>query len=147
MAPGLIVVPAGAHHTCASDGGSDCLVLDVPGDHWLREQLGEHADASRRLLDRPAALGLDERQQQLVDWLATSPMHDPLIARQGAALLLASLNPTAAASVTASQRLPMPPSTHISSGMPPTRCKWLTWRASPGCPAPACMRALLRNAG
>lgn len=54
---GLIVVPAGAHHTCASDGGSDCLVLDVPGDHWLREQLGEHADASRRLLDRPGATG------------------------------------------------------------------------------------------
>ncbi|WP_445672112.1 AraC family transcriptional regulator [Pseudomonas inefficax] len=90
---GLIVVPAGAHHTCASNTGSDCLVLDVPGEHWLHEQLGAHADASRRLLDRPAALGLDDRQQQLVDW-------------QGATLLLASLNPTAAASVRASQRLP-----------------------------------------
>ena len=33
-------------------------------------------------------------------------MDDPLIARQGAALLLASLNPSAAASVTASRRLP-----------------------------------------
>ncbi|NOM63758.1 AraC-like ligand-binding domain-containing protein, partial [Klebsiella pneumoniae] len=63
---GLIVVPAGAHHTCASDAGSDCLVLDVPGEPWLREHLGEHADASRRLLDRPAAVSLDERQQQLV---------------------------------------------------------------------------------
>ncbi|MBC3501681.1 helix-turn-helix transcriptional regulator [Pseudomonas sp. SWRI59] len=103
---GLMVVPAGAHHTCASDAGSDCLVLDVPGEHWLREQLGEHADASRRLLDRPAALGLDSRQQQLVDWLATSPIDDPLIARQGAALLLASLNPAAAASIRPSQRLP-----------------------------------------
>ncbi|WP_406819507.1 AraC family transcriptional regulator [Pseudomonas sp. KnCO4] len=104
---GLVVVPAGAHHTCASTGGSDCLVLDVPGEHWLCEQLGEHADASRRLLDRPAALGLNERQQQLVDWLAASPVHDPLIARQGAALLLASLtSSTAAASSGACQRLP-----------------------------------------
>ncbi len=81
-------------------------MLDVPGEQWLYEQLGEHADASRRLLDRPAALGLDNRQQQLVDWLAASPMDDPLIARQGAALLLASLNPTAAANVRPSQRLP-----------------------------------------
>ena len=103
---GLVVVPAGAHHTCASDAGSHCLVLDVPGEQWLHEQLGEHADASCRLLDRPAALGLDNRQQQLVDWLAASPMDDPLIARQGAALLLASLNPTAAANVRPSQRLP-----------------------------------------
>lgn len=103
---GLVVVPAGAHHICASDGGSDCLVLDVPGEHWLQEQLGEHADASRRLLDRPATLGLNERQQQLVDWLAASQVHDPLIARQGAALLLASLNPTVAASSGACQRLP-----------------------------------------
>lgn len=103
---GLVVVPAGAHHTCGSDVGSDCLVLDVPDEHWLHEQLGAHADASRRLLDQPGARGLNERQQQLVDWLATSPVHDPLIARQGAALLLASLNATAAASVHASQRLP-----------------------------------------
>ncbi|WP_202985098.1 hypothetical protein, partial [Klebsiella pneumoniae] len=78
----------------------------MPGEPWLREHLGEHADASRRLLDRPAAVSLDERQQQLVDWLATSPVHDPLIARQGAALLLASLNATAAARVHPSQRLP-----------------------------------------
>ncbi|MGF6392354.1 AraC family transcriptional regulator [Pseudomonas plecoglossicida] len=103
---GLMVVPAGAHHSCGSDSGSHCLVLDVPGEHWLREQLGEHADASRRLLDRPAALDLDSRQQQLVDWLAASPVDDPLIARQGAALLLASLNPTASAVITPSHRLP-----------------------------------------
>lgn len=83
---GLIVVPAGAHHTCGSDAGSHCLVLDVPSDDWLDEQLGEHANASRRLLDRSAALGLDPRQQQLVDWLAASPVDDPLIARQGAGL-------------------------------------------------------------
>jgi hypothetical protein len=102
---GLMVVPAGAHHTCASAAGSHCLVLDVPGEHWLHEQLGEHADASRRLLDRPGALGLDNRQQQLVDWLATSPVDDPLIARQGAVLLLASLNPQTAAPIR-QQRLP-----------------------------------------
>jgi len=103
---GLMVVPAGAHHTCGSDAGSHCLVLDVPGEHWLREQLGEHADASRRLLDQPAAVALDNRQQQLVDWLAASSVDDPLIARQGAVLLLASLNPTASAIVTPSHRLP-----------------------------------------
>ncbi|MHA6164300.1 helix-turn-helix transcriptional regulator [Pseudomonas sichuanensis] len=102
----LMVVPAGAHHTCGSAAGSHCLVLDVPGEHWLGEQLGAHADASRRLLDRPGALGLDNRQQQLVDWLATSPMDDPLIARQGAVLLLASLNPRAGAPIVASSRLP-----------------------------------------
>ncbi|MEB3900855.1 AraC family transcriptional regulator [Pseudomonas putida] len=89
---GLMVVPAGAHHACGSPSGSHCLVLDVPGEHWLHEQLGNHADASRRLLDRPGALSLDNRQQQLVDWLASSPVDDPLIARQGAVLLLASLN-------------------------------------------------------
>jgi len=97
---GLVVVPAGAHHTCGSPAGSDCLVLDVPDECWLHAQLGSHADASRRLLDRPGALSLDNRQQQLVDWLASSPVDDPLIAQQGAVLLLASLNaqsvPTAA---------------------------------------------------
>ena len=102
----FVVVPSGFHHACGSTNGSRCLVLDVPTEHWVLQSLGEHADASRRLLDRPAAVSLDERQQQLVDWLATSPVHDPLIARQGAALLLASLNATAAASVHASQRLP-----------------------------------------
>ncbi|WDY59392.1 helix-turn-helix transcriptional regulator [Pseudomonas sp. PSKL.D1] len=103
---GLMVVPAGAHHACASNAGSDCLVLDVPGEQWLREQLGEHAEASRRLLDQPVAVALDNRQQQLVDWLAASPVDDPLIARQGAVLLLASLNPTASGIVTPSHRLP-----------------------------------------
>lgn len=88
----MIVVPAGTHHVCASQTGSDCLVLDVPGECWLAEQLDEQADASRRLLGRPAALRLDSHQQRLVDWLAASPVEDALIARQGAALLLASLN-------------------------------------------------------
>ncbi|MCG8293084.1 AraC family transcriptional regulator [Pseudomonas entomophila] len=102
----LMVVPAGAHHTCGSPSGSHCLVLDVPDEHWLGEHLGSHADHSRRLLDRPGALTLDNRQQQLVDWLASSPVDDPLIARQGAVLLLASLTPQACAPVIASKRLP-----------------------------------------
>lgn len=101
----LMVVPAGSHHACGSRHGSHCLVLDVPGPQWLEEHLGEHASNSRRLLDRPGALGLDSRQQQLVDWLANSPVDDPLIARQGAVLLLASLNPQASATAVA-RRLP-----------------------------------------
>jgi len=88
----LMVVPAGAPHTCGSPQGSHCLVLDVPGDNWLGQSLGAHADASRRLLDTAGHLPLDPQQHQLVNWLATSPVSDPLIARQGAILLLASLN-------------------------------------------------------
>ena len=91
----LIIIPAGAHHTCGSPQGSHCLVLDVPGQNWLGQTLGEHADASRRLLDTTGHLILDPRQHQLVSWLASSPVSDPLIARQGAILLLASLNPLA----------------------------------------------------
>ena len=88
----LMVIPAGAHHTCESAQGSQCLVLDVPGQDWLGESLGSHADASRRLLDNAGHLSLDANQHQLVSWLAASPVNDPLIARQGAILLLASLN-------------------------------------------------------
>ncbi|MCU1719889.1 AraC family transcriptional regulator [Pseudomonas sp. 5P_5.1_Bac1] len=94
----LMVVPAGAHHTCGSDTGSHCLVLDVPADNWLANSLGAHAGDCHRLLERPGPLLLDTRQQQLVDWLALSPVSDPLIARQGAVLLLASLNAAASAS-------------------------------------------------
>lgn len=89
---GLIVVPGGAHHTCGSAAGSHCLVLDVPGDTWLESSMGEQARASQRLLEQPGALDLDNHQQQLVDWLAAGPVADPLIAQQGAVLLLASLN-------------------------------------------------------
>lgn len=92
----LMVVPAGRHHTCGSTVGSDCLVLDVPVDNWLGQSLGAHLDASQRLLERARPLSLDTRQQQLVDWLAASPINDPLIAQQGAVLLLASLNGGAA---------------------------------------------------
>lgn len=88
----LIVIPAGAHHTCDSDRGSHCLVLDVPGEDWLGQTLGAHANASRRLLDSASQMSLDVKQHQLVRWLATSPVSDPLISRQGAILLLASLN-------------------------------------------------------
>jgi len=88
----FVVVPSGAHHTCGSPDGSRCLVLDVPSDHWVRQSLGDHADASRRLLDSPGRLPLAPGQSQLVSWLADSPVNDPLIAQQGAVLLLASLN-------------------------------------------------------
>jgi len=93
----LMVIPAGAHHACGSATGSHCLVLDVPGESWLAQSLGERSDECQRLLDRPGPLLLDTRQQQLVDWLAHSPVEDPLIARQGAVLLLASLNPATGA--------------------------------------------------
>jgi AraC-like DNA-binding protein len=88
----VMVLPYAAHHACISRDGSRCLVLDVPDEHWLAQSLGEHAAASRRLLDRSAHLTLDNRQSQLVQWLASSPVDDPLIAQQGAVLLLASLN-------------------------------------------------------
>jgi len=88
----VMVLPFSAHHACGSRDGSRCLVLDVPTEHWLLQSLGEHADASRRLLDQPARLALDPRQHQLVQWLAHGPVDDPLIVQQGAVLLLASLN-------------------------------------------------------
>lgn len=87
----LAVVPSDAQHACASKAGSQCLVLDVPSEQWLQQQLGRHADATRRLLDTPAAVSLNPAQGQLVSWLAASPINDPVIAQQGAALLLASL--------------------------------------------------------
>ena len=101
----LMVIPAGAHHTCGSPQGSRCLVLDVPSEQWLAQSLGEHAEASRRLLDTPGRLPLDAGQSQLVNWLASSPVQDPLIAQQGAVLLLASLNSAAPRQV-AGKRLP-----------------------------------------
>lgn len=88
----VMVLPYSAHHACGSRDGSRCLVLDVPTEHWVVQSLGEHADASRRLLDQPARLALDARQHQLVQWLAQSPVDDPLMVQQGAVLLLASLN-------------------------------------------------------
>jgi AraC-like DNA-binding protein len=99
------VVPSGAHHACGSANGSRCLVLDIPGDQWVCQSLGDHADASRRLLDNAGRLSLDAGQSQLVHWLANSPVDDPLIAQQGAVLLLASLNNARPDSVVA-RRLP-----------------------------------------
>ncbi|CAD5109671.1 helix-turn-helix domain-containing protein [Zestomonas carbonaria] len=87
----LAVIPSATHHACDSRGGSHCLVLDVPGEDWLCDNLGMHLDNGRRLLERAATCDLGPAQKQLVDWLAASPLDDPVIARQGAALLLASL--------------------------------------------------------
>ncbi|WAC44844.1 AraC family transcriptional regulator [Pseudomonas sp. SL4(2022)] len=87
----LAVVPSDAQHACGSKDGSHCLVLDVPDERWLQQQLGRHLDATRRLLDKPTAVSLTPAQSQLVSWLAASPINDPVIAQQGAALLLASL--------------------------------------------------------
>lgn len=88
----FVVVPSGAHHACDSAHGSRCLVLDVPSDPWVSQSLGDHAEASRRLLDNAGRQTLDTGQSQLVSWLAGSQINDPLIAQQGAVLLLASLN-------------------------------------------------------
>ncbi|MGE4407430.1 AraC family transcriptional regulator [Pseudomonas sp.] len=88
---GLAVVPSATHHACGSATGSHCLVLDIPSENWVRERLGHHTDPSLRLLDRPDTLRLAPVQQQLVEWLAASPINDALIAEQGAVLLLASL--------------------------------------------------------
>ncbi|AWY43467.1 helix-turn-helix domain-containing protein [Pseudomonas putida] len=88
----FVVIPSGFHHACGSANGSRCLVLDVPGEQWLDQSMGDHADASRRLLDNAGRLSLDAGQSQLVNWLANSEVADPLIAQQGAVLLLASLN-------------------------------------------------------
>ncbi|MHC8321720.1 helix-turn-helix transcriptional regulator [Pseudomonas sp. GB2N2] len=101
----FVVVPSGFHHACGSANGSRCLVLDVPSVKWVAESLGEHADASRRLLDNAGRLALDAGQSQLVNWLAGSPVSDPLIAQQGAVLLLASLN-SAKPNVIGGRRLP-----------------------------------------
>jgi len=79
----LAVIPPQTAHGCQSNHGSDCLVLDMPQDDSLS------VDA---LLQRPDTLNLAPEQQQLVDWLARCPLNNPPLARQGAALLLASLN-------------------------------------------------------
>lgn len=101
----FVVVPSGFHHACGSPEGSRCLVLDVPSDGWVTQNLGDHADASRRLLDHPGRLPLDTSQDNLVNWLANSPVNDPVIAQQGAVLLLASLN-RAVPEVPGGRRLP-----------------------------------------
>lgn len=88
----LAVVPADARHACESRNGSECLVLDVPAGDWLERHLGDHIDASHRLLEKPRKVELSAAQSGLVNWLAASAVDDPLIARQGAILLLASLN-------------------------------------------------------
>lgn len=101
----FVVIPSGAHHACGSPEGSQCLVLDIPDDQWLTNALGDHADASRRLFDQAGRLSLNAQQSQLISWLANSPVSDPVIAQQGAVLLLASLNHARPAEV-AARRLP-----------------------------------------
>ncbi|MDX1897108.1 AraC family transcriptional regulator, partial [Pseudomonas aeruginosa] len=59
------VVPAQARHACSSPAGSRCLVLDLPCDGSLLLGLGEHAEAGRRLFERPQALSLTPAQGQL----------------------------------------------------------------------------------
>ncbi|MFL9814744.1 helix-turn-helix domain-containing protein [Stutzerimonas sp. VN223-3] len=88
----LAVVPSDTRHACGSPAGSQCLILDIPDDNWLRQRLAHHADPARRILEQPAALRLTPTQSQLVGWLAASPINDPIISEQGAALLLASLS-------------------------------------------------------
>lgn len=102
----LAVVPSTARHACESQHGSQCLILDVPAQPWLQQQLGPHLDATHRLLEQPAALSLTPTQSQLVNWLASSPIADPVIAQQGAALLLASLT-CAANPIALSKNLPL----------------------------------------
>ncbi|WP_217477175.1 AraC family transcriptional regulator [Stutzerimonas stutzeri] len=87
----LAVVPSDARHACGSPDGSMCLVLDVPDGDWLQQRLGHHVDSAQHLLEQSAALHLNPMQSQLVGWLAASPINDPIINEQGAALLLASL--------------------------------------------------------
>ncbi|MCY1350722.1 Exoenzyme S synthesis regulatory protein ExsA [compost metagenome] len=87
----LAVVPRDTHHACAAPGGSHCLVLDLADEDGLLGGLGQHADSGRRLLENSGPLQLSPSQGQLVGWLAGSSLQDPVIARQGAILLLASL--------------------------------------------------------
>jgi len=101
----LAVVPSDVRHACGSPAGSQCLVLDIPDDLWLGQRLGHHAAPARRILEQPAALRLNPAQSQLVGWLAASPINDPIISEQGAALLLASL---AAGCESVTQKCPLP---------------------------------------
>lgn len=94
---GLSIVPPEQHHACASRHGSRCLVLDVPGEAWLKDCLGAHVDRGRRLLEKTARLDLSPSHSQLVGWIAASALDQPLLAEQSARLLLSSLVvPTAA---------------------------------------------------
>lgn len=88
---GLSVVPPEEHHACASRHGSHCLVLDVPDEDWLKDSLGAHYDAGRRLLERPGQHELAPAHNQLVGWIASAALADTLVAEQAARLLLASL--------------------------------------------------------
>ncbi|WP_339512692.1 AraC family transcriptional regulator [Pseudomonas sp. RL_15y_Pfl2_60] len=103
----VAIVPAATEHACGSPAGSDCLVLDIPSEGWLKEHLGAHADAGLRLTGATQSLSLNTVQGQLVSWLAASPINDPVIAQQGAALLLASLLSEQSGAASSEPRLPL----------------------------------------
>lgn len=103
---GLAVIPPTFRHACRSPRGSRCLVLDVPDEDWLEARLGNQRDNSRRLLQRAGGVSLAPAQRHLVEWLASGPLADPVLADQGAALLLAGLGGAEAERASAS-RLPL----------------------------------------
>lgn len=103
----VAVVPSDTRHACGSREGSQCLVVDVPQGGWLERRLGHHTNSGQRILERPSALRLTPAQSQLVGWLAASPINDPVISDQGAALLLTSLA-TGCEPVAPARRLPLP---------------------------------------
>ncbi|BCQ60231.1 transcriptional regulator [Pseudomonas sp. Boi14] len=87
----FVVVPAGARHVCGSPSGSHCLVLDIPGEHWVQQSLG----------NMPRPVGVCSMRPDTRSWAEPEPPGQlaggqpggrPLIAQQGAVLLLASLN-------------------------------------------------------
>ena len=114
------VVPAQARHACSSPSGSRCLVLDLPCDGSLLLGLGEHAEAGRRLFERPQALSLTPAQGQLVNWLASGPINDPVIAHQGAGCSSPAW-PASASRRASSPACHWPASTPTSTAMPPIR--------------------------
>ncbi|WP_249384072.1 AraC family transcriptional regulator [Chitinivorax sp. B] len=85
------VIPAGCVHAFA--GESQCLVLDAPGEESaLQDLLGGYADAGRRVLTMPQCVPLNPMAAGMVRWLADAPYLDDVLARHGAAVLLAAMS-------------------------------------------------------
>ena len=61
----FVVVPSGFHHACGSPNGSRCLVLDVPSDGWVTQNLGDHADGRRQVGHVPASVFLFRRKKSV----------------------------------------------------------------------------------
>jgi AraC-like DNA-binding protein len=87
----FVVIPSGFHHACGSPNGSRCLVLDVPTINGLPVP-GRSCRGQSPLARQCRALIAGCRAKPIGHWLANSQVDDPLIAQQGAVLLLASLN-------------------------------------------------------